>query len=272
MRGNSIVRHLGESYDEVVLVGGFSKAYSSLLAFVACPTERSRTCSRSRPPPYLYSGPVARCVARYRRSPGFDVNERKGDELRADLHRMTAARPGLPSPALGAATPNRSGLPIIEVPLARPRADRCDVGRFLFERGIYVTLAAYPLVPKRRGRVPHPGHRREHRRADRAARSACSTRAVADRFALQPAAACDRESEHSGTCRVSPMLTGSIHRAKSVCVECAYTRGMLAIGGACSSLYLLVPRFAGERRPLFNFISGSSVVAIVAGVAWYRPS
>ncbi len=37
-RGNSIVRHLGESYDNVVLVGGFSKAYSSLLAFLACPT------------------------------------------------------------------------------------------------------------------------------------------------------------------------------------------------------------------------------------------
>src|SRR5262245_17605415 len=31
--GNSIVRHVGESYDNIVLVGGFSKAYSSLLAF-----------------------------------------------------------------------------------------------------------------------------------------------------------------------------------------------------------------------------------------------
>src|SRR6476660_3631417 len=30
-RGNSIVRHFDESYDNVVLVGGFSKAYSSLL-------------------------------------------------------------------------------------------------------------------------------------------------------------------------------------------------------------------------------------------------
>src|SRR6478672_2814604 len=29
-RGNSIVRHAGESYDGIVLVGGFSKAYSSL--------------------------------------------------------------------------------------------------------------------------------------------------------------------------------------------------------------------------------------------------
>ena len=44
-------------------------------------------------------------------------------------------------------TPNRSGLPIIEIPL-RQHEDIDEVGRFLFERGVYVTLAAYPLVPK----------------------------------------------------------------------------------------------------------------------------
>ena len=38
-RGNSIVRHVDETYDNVVLVGGFSKAYSSLLAFIACPNR-----------------------------------------------------------------------------------------------------------------------------------------------------------------------------------------------------------------------------------------
>jgi 8-amino-7-oxononanoate synthase len=47
---------------------------------------------------------------------------------------------------LGAHTPNRSGFPIIEVPLAHG-AQIDAVGRFLFEHGIYVTLAAYPLVP-----------------------------------------------------------------------------------------------------------------------------
>ncbi len=44
-------------------------------------------------------------------------------------------------------TPNRSGLPIIEIPLAR-HEDIDVIGRYLFERGIYVTMAAYPLVPK----------------------------------------------------------------------------------------------------------------------------
>ena len=37
-RGNAIVRYFDESYDDVVLVGGFSKAYSSLLAFLTAPT------------------------------------------------------------------------------------------------------------------------------------------------------------------------------------------------------------------------------------------
>ena len=56
MRGNSVVKHLGESYDNIVLVGGFSKAYSSLLAFIACPPELKQLLKIAAPP-YLYSGP-----------------------------------------------------------------------------------------------------------------------------------------------------------------------------------------------------------------------
>ena len=44
-------------------------------------------------------------------------------------------------------TPNESGFPIIEVPLAdHSEIDR--VGRYLFDEGVYATMAAYPLVPK----------------------------------------------------------------------------------------------------------------------------
>jgi 8-amino-7-oxononanoate synthase len=143
-RGNSVVRHAGESYENVVLVGGFSKAYSSLLAFIACPTELKRLLKVAAPP-YLYSGPspvasLATVLA------GLDLNERRGDELRAAVHRKTARVLDCLR-RLGVATPNHSGFPIIEVPLAR-HEEVDAVGRFLFERGIYVTLAAYPLVPK----------------------------------------------------------------------------------------------------------------------------
>ena len=77
---------------------------------------------------------------------GLDVNERRGDAIRADLWRKTAAVLH-ELDRLGVHTPNRSGFPIIEVPLAR-HEDVDAVGRFLFDNGIYVTLAAYPLVPR----------------------------------------------------------------------------------------------------------------------------
>src|SRR4051794_15251395 len=103
-RGNSVVRHAGETYDDIVLVGGFSKAYSSLLAFIACPTE-VKDLLKVAAPPYLYSGPspvasLATVLA------GFDVNERRGDEVRAVLHARTA-RVLDALDRLGVHTPNR---------------------------------------------------------------------------------------------------------------------------------------------------------------------
>jgi len=142
-RGNSVVRHVGESYDNLVLVGGFSKAYSSLLAFLALPTALKDRL-KVEASPYLYSGPspiasLATTIA------GFDVNEERGDEIRADLHQKTAMVLTALS-RLDIYSRNTSGLPIIEIPLANAE-DLPAVGRFLFKHGIYVTLASYPLVP-----------------------------------------------------------------------------------------------------------------------------
>ncbi len=144
MRGNSIVRHAAETYDNLVLVAGFSKAYSSLLAFIACPTEVKQMLKVAASP-YLYSGPspvasLATVLA------GFDVNEQRGDALRARLHALTTRLlDGLRR--LDIDTPNRSGLPIVEIPL-RDHRRIAEVGQYLFDQGVYVTLAAYPLVPK----------------------------------------------------------------------------------------------------------------------------
>ncbi len=144
LRGNGIVRHFGEDYDNIVLVGGFSKAYSSLLAFLALPTDL-KNMLKVAAPTYLYSGPSPTASLATVLT-GMQVNEERGDAIRADLHRKTM-RVLDTVRALGMATPNTSGLPIIELPLER--ADDIDaVGRFLFSRGIYVTLAAYPLVPR----------------------------------------------------------------------------------------------------------------------------
>src|SRR5438132_1417489 len=82
MRGNSIVRHLGEGNENVILVGGFSKAYSSLLAFIACPSEIKQIL-KTAAPPYLYSGPspVASLATVLE---GLRVNRERGDTIRAD--------------------------------------------------------------------------------------------------------------------------------------------------------------------------------------------
>jgi 8-amino-7-oxononanoate synthase len=143
-RGNAVVRYFGETYDDIVLVGGFSKAYSSLLAFLTVPTWLKEHLKVAAPP-YLYSGPsptasLATVLA------GFRVNSQRGDALRANLHRKTE-RVLDHLEMLEVHTLNVSGAPIVEIPLAD--ADDLDVvGRLLWDAGIYVTLAAYPLVPR----------------------------------------------------------------------------------------------------------------------------
>jgi 8-amino-7-oxononanoate synthase len=143
-RGNAVIKYADETYENVILVGGFSKAYSSLLAFLSLPTSIKQVL-KTAAPPYLYSGPspVASLATVLE---GLRVNEERGDALRAHLHQLTA-RVLDRLTELGISTPNESGFPIIEIPLAN--ADDIDaVGDMLFDRGIYVTMAAYPLVPR----------------------------------------------------------------------------------------------------------------------------
>jgi 8-amino-7-oxononanoate synthase len=143
-RGNSIVRYFDETYENVVLVGGFSKAYSSLAAFIACPTVLKNVLKVAASP-YLYSGPspiasLATVLA------GLEVNDQRGDDLRRVLYEYTRRVLDCLD-ACGVHTPNRSCFPIVEIPL-RDHRRIAAVGQLLFERGIYVTLAAFPLVPK----------------------------------------------------------------------------------------------------------------------------
>ena len=76
-RGNGIVRHHGESYDNVIFVAGFSKSYSSLLSFLALPT-RLKDVLKVAAPPYLYSGPspIASLATTL---VGLHVNDKRGD-------------------------------------------------------------------------------------------------------------------------------------------------------------------------------------------------
>jgi 8-amino-7-oxononanoate synthase len=143
-RGNSVVRWFGERYDHIVLTAGFSKAYSSLLAFAAIPAQL-RPYLKATVPSYMYSGPVP--VASLATALlGLEVNRRRGDDLRAQLfHRSRTLLDHLDK--LGIATSNTTAVPLVELALADP-ADMDGVGRHLFERGIYVAMTPYPVVPR----------------------------------------------------------------------------------------------------------------------------
>ncbi len=143
-RGNSIVRHFGESYDNIVLVAGFSKAYSSLLTFLALPTALKQAL-RSAAPVSPHPTPMA-LAAVATVLEGLAVNERRGDALRLELHRMTA-RVLAALAELGVRTQNSNCYPVIEIPLVQPTEAEA-VGRFLRERGIFATLARTAAVPR----------------------------------------------------------------------------------------------------------------------------
>jgi len=143
-RGNAILRHLGLNHDNMVLVAGLSKAYSSLLAFVAVPPAIKQHLKVAAPP-YLYTGPsptasLATVLA------GLDVNAERGDALRAHLYRLTR-RVLDHLRHLGLPTPNRLGTPIVELPVGAG-VDLDAVTQLLWRAGVYVTVAAYPLVPR----------------------------------------------------------------------------------------------------------------------------
>ena len=77
-----------ESYDNVVLVGGFSKAYSSLLAFIACPTALKQVLKTA-----AAALPVLRARRRSPRWPrcwrACGSTTSAATQMRARLHRLT---------------------------------------------------------------------------------------------------------------------------------------------------------------------------------------
>jgi 7-keto-8-aminopelargonate synthetase-like enzyme len=114
------------------------------LAFVTCPSPLKRYL-KVMAPSYSYSGPVP--VASLATALlGLGVNERRGDELRAQLHQKAKILLDHLD-KLRVATRNVSGFPLVELALANP-ADLDAVGQHLYDRGIHVTLTPYPIVPR----------------------------------------------------------------------------------------------------------------------------
>nr|MDT0664267.1 aminotransferase class I/II-fold pyridoxal phosphate-dependent enzyme [Micromonospora sp. DSM 115978] len=117
---------------------------SSMMAFVACPSELKEYL-KSAAPTVIFSGPTP-VASLATAQTGLRLNLVKGDEVRADLYQKTA-RVLAGIAALGLPLMNTSGFPIVEVPLGDPAV--ADVANdHLFDRGVLVTPAPFPVVPR----------------------------------------------------------------------------------------------------------------------------
>lgn len=144
-RGNGVVKHFDASYENVLYVGGLSKAYSSLAAFVTC-DKNLKSFFKAYATPYDLSGP---CPTASLQSliAGLAVNESCGDELRKRLYMLTEKTiTGLRD--LGFCIDNDTNFPIVSVWIGESD-NLIEASRILWESGILITLAPYPMV--RRG-------------------------------------------------------------------------------------------------------------------------
>ena len=148
-RGNGVVRYRGLDYHRIVYVGGMSKAYSSLAAFVTCKDEHERQ-QLEAVSTMVFSGPIP--VASLATGlAGLEVNDWEGDELRARLWTLTQRLlDGVR--ALDLEVDNESGFPIVNVVLG-PTEVATEACRVLWDHGVLLTPAVFPAAPLDRGGV-----------------------------------------------------------------------------------------------------------------------
>ena len=144
LRGNGIVKYYGMNYDNIIYVGGCSKAYSSLAAFVGC-SKKMETFIEAFATPYDLSGPCP-TASLATLMQGLDINDIRGDEYRAKLCALTKMTvDGLRD--MGYNVINESGFPIVSVHVGD--SDKLiDTANMLYDNGILVTVSPYPMMKK----------------------------------------------------------------------------------------------------------------------------
>jgi acyl carrier protein len=148
-RGNGIVRHFGLRYDEeIVYVGGMSKAFSSMAAFVSCTDEEEKR-RLAMASTAVFSGP---CPTASLASALTGLSISQGDEG-ADIRRrllgltrelVAGAR------ALGFAVDNNEMFPLVSVKIGYV-SEVVKACKILWRYGILITPALFPAVPLDRG-------------------------------------------------------------------------------------------------------------------------
>lgn len=148
-KGNGIVKYFGMGYENIIYVGGCSKAYSSLAAFVCCSTEMS-TFIKAFATPYDLSGPCP-TASLATLLQGLKINKKRGNLYRDRLYKLTRqALMGLRE--LGYTVINKTGFPILSVHIGNTQK-LIKTANILFDEGILVTVAPYPMM--KRGEEVH---------------------------------------------------------------------------------------------------------------------
>lgn len=148
-KGNGIVRYYGLDYvrDRMIYVAGLSKSFSSFGAFITCHDQKMKDLFRSAST-FIFSGPspvasLASALA------GVQLNQRDGESWRANLHALTR-RLIVGAKAMGFEVINDNDFPIVCVVIGRT-PDVIAACKILWEYGILITPALYPIVPRDRG-------------------------------------------------------------------------------------------------------------------------
>jgi acyl-CoA synthetase (AMP-forming)/AMP-acid ligase II/7-keto-8-aminopelargonate synthetase-like enzyme/acyl carrier protein len=148
-RGNGIVRYFGLRHDEdIIYVGGMSKAFSSMLAFVTCAEEVEKR-RLSMASTSIFSGPcptgsLASAMTGLRISQDYE-----GSALRQRLLNLTR-RLVAGARASGFAVDNNELFPLVSVRIGAV-SDVVKACNVLWEHGILITPALFPAVPIDRG-------------------------------------------------------------------------------------------------------------------------
>jgi 7-keto-8-aminopelargonate synthetase-like enzyme len=135
------------SYQNVLVVGSLSKAFSCFGGFIGCP-EPFKRLLKMRSNTYIFGGPVpppyldAICtVCEILMSDEYQCLQSR---LQSNYRRLTDGARALGLAVLGGETP------IISV-LVGDEADTLSGGHFLFRRGYYVQSVTFPAVPYHAG-------------------------------------------------------------------------------------------------------------------------
>jgi 7-keto-8-aminopelargonate synthetase-like enzyme len=135
------------SYENTLVIGSLSKAFSCFGGFIGCPAGLKELL-KMRSNTYIFGGPVpppyleaVGTVVDILCSPEYD---RLRERLDANVRHLTAGLEQQGVAVLG-------GLPPIASVLVGDEGDTLAAGRFLFDRGYYVQSVVFPAVPYHAG-------------------------------------------------------------------------------------------------------------------------